>query len=873
MPTLNKLITHQNIRKALFYIISVALTILLLVGLCLTYYICTYNSTRDAAEQQTTELGADASLAASLYFEKVFAELRAVSNKLSEELPSKVPESYLAAGNGIESVNLIFGNGAGSYHYFADNGAKVNLINNAYYDNGSFSGRDTKHYAFGKLFFTIPIYRNGAVAAAIEGSVQSGALTALLAEISHFDNVLLAVVNDKYEIVCKPNDKLPDNLFDKLSVSAFPDGKSFLGLRAALDNKEASFATNFGDSGKYGSFVAFHKIDDSGWYTVSYAETDAVDIMYKNMFGSVSIIIGLVILLFIVFISVFCFFILRAIKKDKTELYELSLLTENIPCGVFSCSKDSAFTLLSESEGFLKMLSYTAEEIATVCNNSLWELVYQADRITFSQAVFSQLQYGNTVESEFRLIKKDGNLIWVRNTGKMVRVSGVETLYCVALDITEAKRYNEQLASTSDDLKSITDVIPGGLARVSLSDNYDIIMANASFYHLCGYTPDDFRIHLKGGMNEIIDSRDREKLKRHITTSNLDGDPIITEFRIVKKDGKSIWLSMHARKTLAANDSSYELLCVFTDISSLREAYNQAKADREKARTLAAMATDIIFEYDIKTDEFQFTGNKLMDLPQVIPNAHQRISVSKHLSMATSFNFDDILNEVFKNGKAEMEEVCINNSDGSMVRWYNVYAYSITYGTSPIIIGKMVDVTQRKHEMEALREANKRDPLTNLYNTSSTRYYIDRFLNELGKNPKDNLHAFMILDIDNFKNFNDILGHATGDAVLIEISQKLGSLFRNTDIIGRVGGDEFVLLIKDFTSSDKIKEKAKEICNGFENIYFGNKTQNLKLSVSIGIALAGKDGNTYHDLLEKADKALYNVKSAGKNSFKFYFET
>jgi diguanylate cyclase (GGDEF)-like protein/PAS domain S-box-containing protein len=546
-------------------------------------------------------------------------------------------------------------------------------------------------------------------------------------------------------------------------------------------------------------------------------------------------------------------------KRKSNKLKEILSLADNIPFAVFFCSACD-YSFVQASKAFYKMLGYSPSEIKEACGNNLLNLIYAPDREAFKHAIETGLKLGDKSQTECRLTKKDGSLISVRFIYNMAESGSI----CFAAeDITNwSADFN-----SADNLKMIVDELPGGLARISLDDNLSIMMANAAFYDLCGYAASDFSNYLQGGMFNIIDSRDRPKLFKKIAAAQ-ENAPIITEFRVIKKDGKSLWLSMHARKC-PAEDGNTELLCVFTDISSLREAYNQAKTDREKARTLAAMATDIIFEYSVQTDELHFTGNKLLDLPVTIPQFSKKLTSSDALCPDSVGKLQSLLSARFQPGKVETEEINIRSLDGAVSRWYNIYAYMIMDGSSSVIIGKLADITERKQEIEALIEASRRDPLTNLYNIPTTKYYIENFLKQLTPSDK-RLHAFMVLDIDNFKNFNDILGHAIGDSVLIDISQKINSVFRKSDIIGRVGGDEFVLLVKDFENIEQIKAKAQEVCDKFENIYFGNNYKNLKLSVSIGIALAGKDGNTYSALFEKADIALYKVKTSGKNSYAFY---
>lgn len=858
-------------RKLVYYIAFLTLSIVIITALFISFYFYSYNVFRKNETERVDKIAAEAAIIASQYFDKCFAAVREGAAKLASN-PNADTQTLLLDS---DLVNFLYirQEEVGKYYYF-DGGERVNVpsIDANYYANGAFAGLETQKYEGNFMYFTLPVYKDGVLLGVAEGRFLPTSLCDALATIADGRKALIIVSN--FKVACVSDGQTTRELSEFLAGASFPQGRGFTDIVANISSRKETFSYFFKPvNPNKNHYISFVRLDTTAdWYAASYNNLWRINKQYGNVITLASFLLGVVLLMFFFLIGILYHFMAASIRKEKIEVQELSLLTENIPCGVFAFTRDPAYTLISTGEGFLRTLGYTSEELQEACNNSLWSLIFQPDRIGFAQALDARLQPGNTIETDFRLTKKDGTLFWVRCASKLTRKDNTEIFYAVVLDITEAKNYTEQLATTNDDLKQIMDVIPGGVARLAVNDDLEIHMANASFYQLCGYTPDEFRTQYNGGILKIVDNRDRAKLQRIIATANVDGDPIITEFRILLKDGKTMWLSMHAQKRFVTNDER-ELLCVFTDISSLREAYNQAKLDREKARKLAAMATDVILEYDIRSDTLQFIGNKLMDYPQTIPSLRKRLEASKSFTENPLALIDKIIRKVFENGKIEEEEIPLEgyrNKNGR--RWYMLNAHAITEGTTPIIIGKLVDITERKKMMDALIEANKRDPLTNLYNTSSTKYYVENFLRQPEASLGRYVHAFMVLDIDNFKHFNDILGHATGDTVLKKLSEKISTQFRNNDIFGRVGGDEFVLFIRNLPSLSKVKDKAAEICDLFANTYFGDKKHNIKMSVSIGISIVGKDGKTYAELFEKADKALYSVKSRGKNGYVLYSE-
>ena len=174
-----------------------------------------------------------------------------------------------------------------------------------------------------------------------------------------------------------------------------------------------------------------------------------------------------------------------------------------------------------------------------------------------------------------------------------------------------------------------------------------------------------------------------------------------------------------------------------------------------------------------------------------------------------------------------------------------------------------VFVTRRNLQ---LKHAAQTDGLTGIYNKKNTEEKINRLFKgerEMVRNSK-NCHAFVIIDVDNFKHINDTYGHAVGDSVLKEFGKLLRSYFRDNDIIGRIGGDEFVILMQDIGDVTGAEERAKLLCTEVNNHSFPGYPE--KLSVSIGMAVSPECGTSYMELYKCADHALYEIKHSGKNS-------
>lgn len=183
---------------------------------------------------------------------------------------------------------------------------------------------------------------------------------------------------------------------------------------------------------------------------------------------------------------------------------------------------------------------------------------------------------------------------------------------------------------------------------------------------------------------------------------------------------------------------------------------------------------------------------------------------------------------------------------------------------------KEAQLEQSDREKEQLTRQAQKDALTGLLNRQTIKEWIDTYLKDYAE--QKNYHAFLILDLDRFKEINDTFGHMTGDEVLQDTARLLSKRLRTDDLIGRLGGDEFLLFLKHIPSMESIEHMANEINQILERTYERDGVK-VSISASIGIAEAFKDGNSFEELYAKADIALYEAKRNGRNRYCLYTES
>lgn len=229
-----------------------------------------------------------------------------------------------------------------------------------------------------------------------------------------------------------------------------------------------------------------------------------------------------------------------------------------------------------------------------------------------------------------------------------------------------------------------------------------------------------------------------------------------------------------------------------------------------------------------------------------------------------TFSREHVL-EVYRQGTENLRYDFMMSTNGVDYYWMRINAHIFTWkeddSVRMMIYRQNIDAEKRREQF--MFEKMQQDSLTGLYNKAATQEYICTLLSKTFGHG-----AFFILDIDDFKQVNDSFGHAAGDNILIEFAHTIKEQFRDGDVVGRIGGDEFVAFMPVKEMADA-RKKARELSNSL-CLAVDTDAGTCSITASIGVSVSPEAGRDFETLYKNADAALYETKKRGKRGFIFY---
>ena len=305
-----------------------------------------------------------------------------------------------------------------------------------------------------------------------------------------------------------------------------------------------------------------------------------------------------------------------------------------------------------------------------------------------------------------------------------------------------------------------------------------------------------------------------------------------------------------------------QMYCIDVDLSEVHKAQAEATFNANMLKTIFEAIPDLFFvleqdgtiaDYhannnnDLYVSPEQFIGKKMIDvLPEKVAHKFQL-----HIEKATT------------QGKMVSFEYELNMPEG--INYYEARVRLLAKKSQMMVIIR--DISEPHRSAELIRRQAHFDSLTALPNRFLSLDRLSQILMEVQKNHEK--AAIFFLDLDDFKKVNDSLGHEVGDKLLIEAAHRLQQALKKNDTVGRLGGDEFIVLISSLDDESDALVIADRLLKAFRKP-FKLEGRDLILTLSIGIAISPKDGTSASVLLRNADTAMYQAKALGRNTSSFF---
>ena len=414
---------------------------------------------------------------------------------------------------------------------------------------------------------------------------------------------------------------------------------------------------------------------------------------------------------------------------------------------------------------------------------------------------------------------------------------------------------------------SMIDNIIAGICFFEYEDGeMKPIFVNEGFFRMLGYSRVEGMKYLERVELSIIPD-DLPTYRQAIRDVLKDDGVVDTEFRTVTGSGNLRWL--HVRGNLYAREGrKYTIVSVIEDITERKSVEEELQRQAERLHILSQAEGEKIIDYNAKTDVMIIRTNDEYGMAQdeIHSRYMQRFNAAMIYKEDVAY-YKAVLKSLLKSPKHDTIEFRIKRFDEDYT-WYQANLTSLlgAEGYVTRIVGRMINIDDRKKkEMELLLRAEK-DALTGIYNQGATEQLIHNAIEDGNEN---SLSAMMIIDLDNFKEANDLLGHANGDQLLEKTAGILKEMFKGGDVIGRIGGDEFLVYMRNLESISDADEMAGNIVKQVRyDLDF--EGQLIHVTCSVGVAVYPYHGKNYEELFEKADRAVYTVKANGKDGYRVY---
>lgn len=414
-----------------------------------------------------------------------------------------------------------------------------------------------------------------------------------------------------------------------------------------------------------------------------------------------------------------------------------------------------------------------------------------------------------------------------------------------------------QLQQELQQLKAIFNEIGAYIFTKDLAGRYTY--ANQAVLDLFGCTlaqlqgQDDSRFFNLND-SDALRRNDRQVLEQQITVAD-------EEINYIKATGEPrIYLSV--KKPMYDEEARLIGLCgIATDITE-RKAIEAKLAEQHQLLEIILAHVDAYIYMKDTQHRYLYVNQKTSELFGMPPEQMVNMRDDDLLSAESAAQLQQMDEMVFTTGETQAGEECLFDEQGKMHYYWSVKVPFVLANGTPTLIGFSSDITELHHLKEQLHAQSVRDSLTELYNR---RFFFELCEKQLNFNNRHHSHSVLILmDVDQFKVINDRFGHPLGDKALIHLGKVMQPVLRSEDVLARIGGDEFAILLPDthLTAAASLAERLRRTV--MSKPLALPDGSDLVITISAGL-VQNEHGEQMESFYARADQMLYRAKQIGRN--------
>lgn len=444
----------------------------------------------------------------------------------------------------------------------------------------------------------------------------------------------------------------------------------------------------------------------------------------------------------------------------------------------------------------------------------------------------------------------------------------------VNLFLSQIQEGRKELMRVAPHIDIIAHNLPGGL--LCCAEDFELRFVSDGMLRLLRCSREEITGRYGNNWKNIVHPDDFAFTVAHLDEQRKIQPEYRLSYRIQRADGSSCWVMESSRLTVNA-DGVPEYVCIIIDDTEQKIIENRRIAVERQYRRALQSVCEMLIQVDLTNDlvlsEYVRWGASsrfprgenysqcCVEFMQECVHPDDRGTFSaafcrKNLHLQ---NMDEDAPVTYLEYRIKEPSGNYHWVAGTLVPLEDEATHTIT------AISYVVDIDERRRREDAVIDKSRRDGLTGLLNRNAMFELIASTLEGLGHKGR---HSLFMIDLDNFKAINDNFGHVFGDAVLREVADGIRSVFRPTDALARIGGDEFLVFLENVDKPDVLARKAGEVVSTLHKSYIG-PGQNFPLSCSVGISVYPDDGRTVIDLFKSADAAMYASKQHGKDRYSF----